>query len=733
MSEPEQCIICLDSLLLPRNLHVAAASTTPGPDAAAALSPAAPATTTNGHGHSEQNDGVNGDDDDDSNNDSDVNGPNPLSSNGNDTENCKADHQVHSHPNSTPNHLSIVAALDGCNHIIHDACIRSWAQKTNTCPICRNTFHTVRVFNGVDDTTISTYTVQDRKQVAEFDLQQWLGENDNAEEETEQSRPCPICESAEREDVLLLCDSCDAAYHTHCIGLDGIPDGDWYCMECRHLFQLADEDDPSPSAPQHRDPPRSARTRNVSRPNPRDVRGFHVRTRARLRRARQQARNVEWQGAWGQFAGRFYDLSELDLDNQDEEDEELEQFRRFQQLDRRELHRWQQRMDIANRLGARDAFANNIPPQITEHLHPPPPVEETVDERRAWGAFERARDTEDATTSNSRKRKARSVTASPAEPPQEPERKLKRPRTRRLPMQQGEASGSTSSPVTTSVTAAPTSSAAGLSTAAAWTDGNSTAVGSGEAAAAAAAAGRSINEPALVSSLLKELEPQAPSEDETGATSAAARRATIPDASSPVLSPSPSNHSSPRAMSMTPPPLLLGNERPTSPTLSLSTHIEPRYPPANYSPNRNSCGGSGSSRTGNGTGNASGSGSGSDHSDSENRPSRRRSRNLELRQPRPRRGAHPIMTRIQDNSPNRSTVMTQEEKKKINDIVKSALRPHWRAQKLTSEQYATINRDISRKLYEEVTNANALNDDAKRSWEHRVTQEVAQAVAGLSV
>lgn len=47
-------------------------------------------------------------------------------------------------------YLDIVAALDGCEHVIHDACIRSWAQKTNTCPICRNPFNSVRVYNGVD-------------------------------------------------------------------------------------------------------------------------------------------------------------------------------------------------------------------------------------------------------------------------------------------------------------------------------------------------------------------------------------------------------------------------------------------------------------------------------------------------------------------------------------------------------------------------------------------------------
>lgn len=53
-------------------------------------------------------------------------------------------------PRDDSENLDLVAALDGCEHVIHDACIRSWAQKTNTCPICRNIFHSVRVFNGLD-------------------------------------------------------------------------------------------------------------------------------------------------------------------------------------------------------------------------------------------------------------------------------------------------------------------------------------------------------------------------------------------------------------------------------------------------------------------------------------------------------------------------------------------------------------------------------------------------------
>lgn len=631
------------------------------------------------------------------------------------------------------NHLNIAAALDGCNHIIHDLCIRSWAQKTNTCPICRNPFHSVRVYNGVDGTfeppnfiffplfnftdffllpgtAISKYDVQDKKQVAEFDVRQWLGENPEEDEE-EQGNPCPICDSAEREDVLLLCDSCDAAYHTHCIGLEAIPDGDWYCMECSHLFQLVQ--DPAPTESEEQSP----RPTHVRRPNPRNVRGYHVRTRERLRRARRQARTVEWQGAWGQFSGRFYEMSDLDLDNHDDEDEELEQYRRFQEAGRRELERWQQRMDIARRLGARDVFATTIPSAISERLQiAPEPVQETADERRAWGALDRAREAEEPVT-NPRKRKGRSVTASPREPAQEPERKLKRPRTRRLPTQNGEGSSSVSSP-------AP----AGPSTARATTNGSSSRNG---------IVNHDNADPPLVSSLLKELEPSLMSDDETITTNGWRHP---PEASSPALSPaispSPSAFSSPRALSLTPPPMANLNGRPTSPTLLLSSTIQPRYAPANYSPTRVRHDRS-PTRTNH---DRSPTRINRDHSptsisrdrgDSDIRPAKpQESRPLELRQPRPRRPSE-ILAQAKEQPPTECN-LTQEDKISINEIVKGALRPHWRSRKLTTEQYSAINRDISRKLYDEVKGAASLNAEARREWENRATKEVAQAVAELS-
>lgn len=43
---------------------------------------------------------------------------------------------------------------------------------------------------------------------------------------------CNICNSGEREEVLLLCDQCNLGYHTYCVGLDQVPDGDFNCPKC---------------------------------------------------------------------------------------------------------------------------------------------------------------------------------------------------------------------------------------------------------------------------------------------------------------------------------------------------------------------------------------------------------------------------------------------------------------------------------------------------------------------
>jgi hypothetical protein len=454
------------------------------------------------------------------------------------------------------------------------------------------------------------------------------------------------------------------------------------------------------------------------------------RTRERQRRARRQARSLEWQGAWGQIAGRIFEAIALDLDNH-EDDDALETFRRSEQQrerEAREYRAWELRLQIASRQGARDAFARNIPREIGERLDVVPVPQETAEERRAWGALDRAREAEAAATTtatgtpnNRRKRKSRSTTASPREPvSEEPQRKLKRPRTRRLPVQ-GEPS--TSGTVASSV-AGPSGSgaAAGSSSrdaspplALAPLVTSPRPVGT-NGALSPTAVQSSTEAPSFLSNLLKEVQMSTPSDDENVRNFFNPRNGVDP--SSPVTSPSPSSHNTPRALSLTPPP----HPRPSSPS-TLSSYVEPVYPKANYSPTR------GSGET----------------SDSE---SRSRSGAFEIRQPRPRRPGlgqrSPTQPRSQNTSPTRAEAPVKqegparpeiplEEKQKITGIVRAALKPHWRAQELTKEQYEVINRDVSRKLYEGIRHPSSLDDSAKKSWEKLASQEVARAVADLKV
>ena len=46
------------------------------------------------------------------------------------------------------NHDSI-AVIDVCGHTLHDTCLREWTGKANSCPICRQSFHLVHVYDKV--------------------------------------------------------------------------------------------------------------------------------------------------------------------------------------------------------------------------------------------------------------------------------------------------------------------------------------------------------------------------------------------------------------------------------------------------------------------------------------------------------------------------------------------------------------------------------------------------------
>lgn len=413
------------------------------------------------------------------------------------------------------------------------------------------------------------------------------------------------------------------------------------------------------------------------------------RTQAAVRRNRRQARTDHWFGTWSVIGTRVHNQVGLDLDFSEEDDQEsMSGYRTMlhrNSVEQAQIQQFQRRLHIATRQGARDVFRNLAPlnyqlPQRIRNRTPPTPAE-TVEQSRAWGAFERAKEI-DTVSPRNRKRKSRSATTSPTEdqsaPPAEPERKLKRPRTRRV-LETAEASSSS--------VALPSPQTNG--------NGNPRPISPPPAQPG----------PSFLQSLLKEVDMNATSDDETSrsgfsaTTTSGPNRVTSPsvDYSSPAASPSSSSSHTPRGLSITPPPHIV--KRKTSPR-PMTSRVEPIYPPADYSPNR-SPGEASSSPT------------------------------TEIRQPRPRRQKpRPLaLAGSPDTSPVRAS-MSAEVKEGINKIVKSVLAPHWKSQQITKEQYADINREVSRKLYEMVADRDVSQD--KDRWEKVATSEVATAVEALA-
>jgi hypothetical protein len=42
-----------------------------------------------------------------------------------------------------------IAVIQICGHTLHDSCLREWTGKANSCPICRQAFHLVHVYDKV--------------------------------------------------------------------------------------------------------------------------------------------------------------------------------------------------------------------------------------------------------------------------------------------------------------------------------------------------------------------------------------------------------------------------------------------------------------------------------------------------------------------------------------------------------------------------------------------------------
>ncbi|OJI99358.1 hypothetical protein ASPVEDRAFT_125616 [Aspergillus versicolor CBS 583.65] len=552
--------------------------------------------------------------------------------------------------------IGLIAQLLPCGHILHNDCLKPWVERANSCPICRRTFNVVELSDRVGGPVLSSYGVQDRVQVADVDPSMVV---EYIDDDLSDSQPCTICGNADHEEQLLLCDGCDVPTHTYCIGLDEVPAGSWYCSRCETQRPIGLSSD----AP---DRPSLAQNRRRHR------------TRAQQRRvqSRNQINSLHWARVWQSV----WDHLNIDLDFPFDDDRAVErvlQQQRREQAHQREFRTWQRRFEVAERQGGSNRFRDTAALLDIEAPRPsrprvprePTPEPESLEEMRAWNAFERAREIENNPTAA---RKRKEPTMSPSPEPTEPARKLKRPRTRRaqdlaaLAVQNGESSRTASAQASARINA----------------DASS--------------------EPSFLQSLLKEVEDAStpPSVNSYGPSAPVSAEHSTPGPSSPSLSPAPSNQSSPHLSSSTPLPNI--GSRPISP-IQLTSPNE-KTPPL-FSPEVSP--------------------TNSQKENTEESPSR------PPRARRVPRAAHISRTaRSNENSPTRPG-LSLAVKSDIQKLVGAALKPYYRSKIVSKEEYTDINRSISRKLYESALGLETLQQPLRTQLETMAKEEVQSAIDAL--
>ncbi|KAF3036836.1 hypothetical protein E8E12_007315 [Didymella heteroderae] len=389
----------------------------------------------------------------------------------------------------------------------------------------------------------SEYAVKDKQQVADIDPSMIVDE-DYALEDDGSYDACMVCDEFGDASQLMFCHSCEQLCHVFCAGLDEMPTrGAWYCQGCMENPTLL-----------------QAATRRRTNP-----RGPAAWINGRSRVPRHNRAPDEWVGVWQSVWNRLQWDIDFPFEDEDQSENQSEVLRR-------EAHEWERRFELARQMGAGTRFraaADNIhsrrrgsnrsarPTNRALHREPPktPRDPESQEEISAWNQFEKARNqlarqmdeappAPESTASSRRGRKRKSTDSSPAQDEpieQQPERKLKRPRTR-LHIDNGRGESSVAA-----------------------VRRNTVAHEGGHEPATSPPAGETSTAPGFLASLLQEVEVDRFAERDKEIAAPQPKRIIVeracsPQHSSPGLSPV---YQQPRAGMTTPPPLNL--TRPKSP------------------------------------------------------------------------------------------------------------------------------------------------------------------------
>ncbi len=125
--------------------------------------------------------------------------------------------------------VHIRSRLNVCKHEFCKDCIFKWSEVSNECPNCKVEFDKIWYWPIERKHQRRMKMVKSRKFILpKEDTEQ---EQDNLIESGAEN--CLICTRSNDLHLLLLCDACNYnVCHTYCLGLDRIPEGNWFCPKC---------------------------------------------------------------------------------------------------------------------------------------------------------------------------------------------------------------------------------------------------------------------------------------------------------------------------------------------------------------------------------------------------------------------------------------------------------------------------------------------------------------------
>ncbi|XP_054709629.1 uncharacterized protein LOC129219306 [Uloborus diversus] len=110
-----------------------------------------------------------------------------------------------------------IASTNVCDHLFCFSCLEKWAKLGSYCPVDRKRFKKIIKLNS-DDVVQVKPRRRKKKNRVQYDVTAF----------------CEYCKLTTSSATLLLCDSCDLAYHCECLTppLTEVPAGLWFCPPC---------------------------------------------------------------------------------------------------------------------------------------------------------------------------------------------------------------------------------------------------------------------------------------------------------------------------------------------------------------------------------------------------------------------------------------------------------------------------------------------------------------------